>query len=415
MPVISTNTAANSAVRYLNINASEQSSSLSKLASGSRITQASDDAAGLAISTRISSDVATLNQAATNASHAVSVLQTADGGASNISDILERMKTLATQSASGTVTDDEREYIDAEFQELIEQIDTIATGTRFNGESLLDGTSDFETTTGGTSIMVGSSADDTIQVTIDSLTSSTLGLSTSAANDITADLSDAAIGIGQGASATSVVLSISVDGAAAVDVTLDSAADTDSDGVLTGDEIGAAFEAASVTGASFSYANGQLTVSNTSTNTGSASSLSISVNTTSTDYTAATGSSILKELGFTSDTSATSVSTVGSGTSDIDVTTQANATSALDAIDAAIDQVSAARASIGAQESRFEFSSESIATSIENLESANSAITDVDVASEEAKLASAEVKVQAAVAAASSANDMTQNLLKLLQ
>jgi flagellin len=415
MPVISTNTAANSAVRYLNINASEQSSSLSKLASGSRITQASDDAAGLAISTRISSDVATLNQAATNATQAVSVLQTADGGASNISDILERMKTLATQSASGTVTDSERTYIDAEFQELIEQIDTIATGTRFNGESLLDGTSAFDKATGGTSIVVGSSADDTIQVTIDSLTSADLGLSMSKANDITANLSNAAIGIGQGSGSTSIVLSVSVDGGTAVDVTLDSTTDTNGDGVLSGDEIGAAFEASSVTDAEFSYANGQLTVSNTSDSTGSASSLSITVKTADTDYTAASGSSILKELGFTSDTSATSVSSVGSGTSAIDVTTQANATSALDAIDAAIDQVSAARASIGAQESRFEFSSESIATSIENLEAANSAITDVDVASEEAKLASAEVKVQAAVAAASSANDMTQNLLKLLQ
>lgn len=415
MPVISTNTAANSAVRYLNLNAAEQSSSLSKLASGSRITQASDDAAGLAISTRISSDVVTLNQAATNATQAVSVLQTADGGASNISDILERMKTLATQSASGTVTDSERTYIDAEFQELIEQIDTIATGTRFNGESLLDGTSAFASSTGGTSIVVGSSASDTIKVTIDDLTSATLGLSTSEANDITANLSNVSIGIGQGTDAKSVVLSVSVDGGTAVDVTLDSAADSDGDGVLSGDEIGAAFEAASVTGASFSYANGQLSISNTSTSTGSASSLSISVNTTDTDYTAATGSSILKDLGFTSDASATTISTTGSGTQKLSVSTQANATSALDTIDAAIDKVSAARASIGAQESRFEFSSESIATSIENLEAANSAITDVDVASEEAKLASAEVKVQAAVAAASSANDMTQNLLKLLQ
>jgi flagellin len=415
MPVISTNTAANSAVRYLNLNAAEQSSSLSKLASGSRITQASDDAAGLAISTRISSDVATLNQAATNATQAVSVLQTADGGASNISDILERMKTLATQSASGTVTDSERTYIDAEFQELIEQIDTIASGTRFNGESLLDGTSAFASSTGGTSIVVGSSASDTIKVTIDDLTSSTLGLSTSEANDITANLSNVSIGIGQGTDAKSVVLSVSVDGGTDVDVTLDSAADSDGDGVLSGNEIGAAFEAASVTGASFSYANGQLSISNTSTSTGSASSLSISVNTTDTDYTAATGSSILKDLGFTSDASATTISTTGSGTQQLSVSTQANATSALDTIDAAIDKVSAARASIGAQESRFEFSSESIATSIENLEAANSAITDVDVASEEAKLASAEVKVQAAVAAASSANDMTQNLLKLLQ
>ena len=430
MPVISTNTAANSAVRYLNINASEQSSSLSKLASGSRITQASDDAAGLAISTRISSDVATLNQAATNATQAVSVLQTADGGASNISDILERMKTLATQSASGTVTDSERTYIDAEFQELIEQIDTIATGTRFNGESLLDGTSAFDKATGGTSIVVGSSADDTIQVTIDSLTSADLGLSMSKANDITANLSNAAIGIGQGSGATSIVLtlgstSVATDGTVSdttTDITLGTAADTDGDGVLSGDEIGAflttdtatqtALETANI---SVSYSNGTLTLSNSSDATGSDSKLSVALNTTGTDYTAASGSSILKELGFTSDTSATSVSTVGSGTSAIDVTTQANATSALDAIDAAIDQVSAARASIGAQESRFEFSSESIATSIENLEAANSAITDVDVASEEAKLASAEVKVQAAVAAASSANDMTQNLLKLLQ
>jgi flagellin len=85
MPVISTNIAANSAVRYLNINSQDQTSSLSKLASGSRISQASDDAAGLAISTRISSDITALTQAATNASHGISVLQTADGGASTSS------------------------------------------------------------------------------------------------------------------------------------------------------------------------------------------------------------------------------------------------------------------------------------------------------------------------------------------
>ena len=81
MPAISTNTAANSAVRYLNINSMQETSALSKLSSGSRITSASDDAAGLAISTRISSDITTLQQAATNAAQATSILQTADGGA----------------------------------------------------------------------------------------------------------------------------------------------------------------------------------------------------------------------------------------------------------------------------------------------------------------------------------------------
>ena len=88
MPVINTNIAANIAVGYLNINQNSETSALAKLSSGSRITAASDDAAGLAISTRINSDVVALQQAATNAAEATSILQIADGGASNISDIL---------------------------------------------------------------------------------------------------------------------------------------------------------------------------------------------------------------------------------------------------------------------------------------------------------------------------------------
>lgn len=274
MPVIATNTAANSAVRYLNQNAASQASSLSKLASGSRISQASDDAAGLAISTRLQSDVATLNQASTNATNAIAVLQTADGGASNISDILQRMKVLATESASGTVTDTERSYINEEFSSLKSQIDTIASGTRFNSSSLLTSNNMFSS---GVSVMVGSSSSDTIKIKLEGLS--------------------------------------------------------------------------------------------------------------------------------TTDLSLTSLS----------VTTQSGANTALTSLDTAIDKVSNARASIGAQESQFQFSSESISTQVENLKSANSAIADVDVASEEAKLASSQVMVQAAVAAASSANSLTQNLLKLMQ
>jgi flagellin len=275
MAVISTNLAANSAVRYLNANSADQTASLSKLASGSRITSAADDASGLAISTRISSDVTALTQAATNASHGTSILQTADGGASNISDMLQRMKALASQSASGTVTDSERTYIQAEFAQLVEEIDGIAQSTRYNGESLLDGTSDFST---GMVVVVGSNAtSDTITVTIDSLTSTALGVNAS------------------------------------------------------------------------------------------------------------------------------------------DISTQAGATTAITALDSAIDAVSSARANIGALESRFEFRSNTIATSIENLEAANSAIKDVDVAAESANLASIKVKTQAAVAAAAQANSMPQELLKLLQ
>lgn len=174
MPAINTNTAANAAVRYLNINSAQETSSLSKLSSGSRITSASDDAAGLAISTRISSDVTTLQQAATNASQATAILQTADGGASNISDILARMKSLASESASGTTTDSSRAYINSEFTQLTSEIDSIASGTRYSSQSLLDGTSVFAS---GVSVLVGSSGSDTITITLTSLTASSLGVS----------------------------------------------------------------------------------------------------------------------------------------------------------------------------------------------------------------------------------------------
>ncbi len=103
------------------------------------------------------------------------------------------------------------------------------------------------------------------------------------------------------------------------------------------------------------------------------------------------------------------------GVDDLDISTQEGAASAIDALDDAISTVSGARAEIGAVMSRFEFRQESIETSSENLDAAKSAISDVDIASEQAKLSAETVKVQAAVAAASQANQMPQNLLKLLQ
>src|ERR1700749_3771137 len=183
MPAITTNTAANSAVRYLNINSQQETSALSKLSSGSRITSASDDAAGLAISTRISSDITTLQQAATNAAQATSILQTADGGASNISDILARMKSLASESASGTTVDSSRTYIQSEFNQLKSEIDSIASGTRYSGDGLLAGSSPFSS--GGVSVLVGSAATDTVSISLSVLTSSALGVSSLNVNTAT--------------------------------------------------------------------------------------------------------------------------------------------------------------------------------------------------------------------------------------
>ena len=177
MPVVATNTAANSALRFLNYNSSQASSSVSKLASGSRIVKASDDAAGLAIGTRLKADVTALTQAGINASQGASVVQVADGGLSRIGDVLQRMKALAAQSLSGVPTNTERAFIDAEFQELISEIDGIATTTRFNGDSVLDGT----VTT--TEYFVGTDVNDVITVNFANLaataaafTATTLGV-----------------------------------------------------------------------------------------------------------------------------------------------------------------------------------------------------------------------------------------------
>ena len=281
MPVVATNTAANSALRFLNYNSSEASASVGKLASGSRIVKASDDAAGLAIGTRLKADVTALTQAGINASQGASVVQVADGGLGRIADVLQRMKALAAQSLSGVPTNTERGFIDAEFQELRSEITDIAITTRFNGASLLDGAT---AAAQAADYFVGTDVSDTITVAFTALSG--------------------------------------VDG-----------------------------------------------------------------------YT----------------------STALSMTAGTDVATATAATDAMALIDTAIDTVSEARATSGALISRFEFRGQQIATSLENIDAAKSAIMDVDLAAEQSKLVSNQVLVQAAVSAVSQANQIPQSLLRVLQ
>lgn len=190
MPSISTNTAANTALRYLNANSDAQSASLAKLSSGQRIQSAKDDAAGLATATNISADIVVMEQAAINAEQGTAVLQTADGALSQISDILQRMKALTAQSQSGSVDDDGRANIDAEYQQLIEEIDDIAASTNFNGTALIDGEDDFSA---GVSFLLGTGSADTLTITIDGATATDLAVnetdvatSTTAATAMTA-------------------------------------------------------------------------------------------------------------------------------------------------------------------------------------------------------------------------------------
>ena len=135
------NYAANVAHRYLGASDMAATSSLAKLSSGQRIVSAKDDAAGLAIGSRLALQVTALQQDATNATQATSMLQVSDGALSKIGDILTRMKTLAVQAQSGQLGSTERGMIDTEYQGLLSEIDRISNDTTFNGVTLLAGTS----------------------------------------------------------------------------------------------------------------------------------------------------------------------------------------------------------------------------------------------------------------------------------
>ncbi len=267
---VATNTSAATAHRNLVRNDVEATRSLAKLGSGSRIVRASDDAAALAIGTKLRADVAALRQAQVNASHAASVLQVADGALQQISDILVRMKALATQSVNGALSDTERGYLDAEYQQLIQMIDQIAKYTAFNGDALLDGSYSKE-------FLVGlDPTNDAITVSMADMTSAGLTLTT---------------GIG----------------------------------------------------------------------------------------------------------------------------TSADALTALGEVDAAIVTLLTERATVGAMMSRFDYASANVATTIENMDAARSVLLDVDVAAEMANFSAKQVIMQASVAMLAQANQMPQNLLKLLQ
>ncbi len=136
---INTNLQAMIAQRNLDQNRRAQEGSLERLSSGHRINRAGDDAAGLAISERIRASTRSLGQAGRNAQDGISMIQVAEGGTNEISNILVRMRELSIQAASDTIGDKERSFIDKEVQQLRSEIDRIASTTEFNGTKLLNG------------------------------------------------------------------------------------------------------------------------------------------------------------------------------------------------------------------------------------------------------------------------------------
>ncbi len=386
MVTITTNTTANTALRYLTINNLNASSSVAKLSSGSRIVKASDDAASLAVGTKLKADVTALKQAAINASHATSVLQVADGGMARIADILQRMKALAVQARSGSVSDNERAYLDKEYQQLLSQVDKIAQETQFNGQNLIDGSL-------GSTLTLNASWDlntkgVTVRVVGDvGVASATFQLSFTQDNTTgkgTFTLTET--------TGTKRSFSISINTATAGTYVIDDS--------LVFSEAGIAIDL-----------NNFVAIAN-----GTAQTIAAGAN---TEFTVDRTGNMKFQVGVASaqeitvtlqDVDATALNITGT-----DIKTEANASTAQTRLDSAIQTVNAARAEVGAYMSRFEFVSANLATSIENMDAARSTLMDVDVAAEMTKFTSSQVLLQANVAMLAQANQLPQTLLRLMQ
>ena len=203
MAVVNTNIAASIAQAALAKNERALGNAMEQLSTGKKINSASDNAAGLAISTRMTSQIRGLDQAIRNAYDAVSMVQTAEGALDEITAMLQRMRELALQSGTGTTDSSDRSYLNAEFTALRAEVDRIATNTEWNGRPILNGNAGASTATAGglssVSYQVGMNAAQTIAVTFGNFTDSTGSLSGLASKTLSAATIASAIAVASGA------------------------------------------------------------------------------------------------------------------------------------------------------------------------------------------------------------------------
>ena len=387
---IISNYAANVAHRNLSNSDEMATRSLAKLSSGTRVVSARDDAASMAIGARLNSQVEALKTATVNVGQANSMLQIADGGMATINDVLTRMKTLAVQSASGNLSDTERGFLNDEFQALDLEITRVAASTAFNGKQLLSGQNAWGVDPGavGTNIEAAdgiagfnvnddatfTSNDDTISISFDNANNIMTLTNTDNANfsqsvDLTA-LSDATIPTGSTANVEfgdlGITLTLNSEFAFGTDITANNT-----------------FDVVDQPGADVSL-----------------------------DFQIGSGNSATVDR-LTFDLTAVSSAALGVGALNVD--TQVNAQAAIAGVDTAIDTLQAARASVGVGQNRLDFAAQNLASSQENNEAARSTLMDLDVAAEMTKFTSKQILVQSGVAMLAQANQMPQNLLRLLQ
>jgi flagellin len=376
--VINTNIASLNAQRNLNTSQSAVALSLQRLSSGLRINSARDDAAGLAISERLSAQIRGLNQAARNANDGISLAQTAEGALGEIGNNLQRIRELAVQARNATLSASDRAALQTEAAALRDEIQRVASTTAFNGVKLLDGTFT------NMAFQVGANVSETITVaSITNAQVAQLGTSTIAQVTGAAATAFGAITAGD--------LQINTVSVGAI------AADTN-----------AANRAASIA-AAINAVSGQTDVYATL------------LSTTQVTLTNSSGGNIVIALSGTADTAntgltaATTNATTSTGFAALDISSIAGADTAMRQMDAALNAVNTARASLGAVQNRFSSTVANLQTTAENLSASRSRILDTDFAAETATLTRGQILQQAGIAMLAQANALPNQVLALLR
>ncbi|GAA4266341.1 flagellin [Frondihabitans peucedani] len=391
---INTNLAANNTYRNLNSTQNSLSSSLEKLSSGLRINRAADDAAGLAISEGLKSQVGGLTVAARNAQDGVSVVQTAEGGLTETQSILQRMRDLAVQAGNDSNNDDSRKAISTEVSSLTDELTRISSSTNFNGINLLDGSAGGGS--GKLAFQVGANGDAASQITVDLSGANVKSIATTLASGTTAT-GGTSFTVDTTAVTSGTATFSSVKGGVTTSVTT---------GTLSGTGTGGSFKSVD------EYATAL-------TNDASFSS-KFAVTVEKDANGAGTGIVVTAKDGGAVDTTAPAAAGLGTGsaapsTVGIKFDTAAHAQAAITAIDAQITAVSTARAGIGAVQNRFNHAINVTNVAQENLTAAQSRITDTDMAQEMVKYTRANILSQAGTAMLAQANQSTQGVLSLLR
>ena len=378
---INTNVASLNAQRNLNRSQGLLNQSLERLSTGLRINSAKDDAAGLAISERFTTQIRGLNQAVRNASDGISLSQTAESALGELTNNLQRIRELAVQSVNATNSASDRAALDAEVTERLAEVDRIAKQTSFNGVKVLDGSF-------GTAVFqVGANVGETISVSLTTdVTAAAIGTvntqtgaaftmaDTDPANFVTLDFGDG----------TTADLYGTVDVAAGS--TVQEAADAINNANLDGIS-------------AFVNASDQLQV------------LSDIGDVTFTETVAAGTNTLGLDTLVTADETAATATTLAG----LAVDTVANANFAIARIDSALTDVNGLRGNLGAIQNRFESTIVNLQTVSENLAASRGRIQDADFAAETAALTKAQILQQAGVAVLSQANAQPQLALSLLQ